>query len=128
MVWLVRILIFTILATTGVVPLPWGHSHRGMQQAELDRHREQFHWAEAADEMPRGWHWHFYGSQQSHDRAILRGNDRFAGMDLQFVEGSADLAISTFAESLDRGRCKLGATAQAVIGPKIYLQFLVLRN
>lgn len=128
MVWLVRVLIFSLLATTGVVPLPWGHSHQGMQQSELNRHHQQCHLTESTDQLPQGWHWHFCGCPKTHGVAVLPGSERFANIDSQFTECAVDLATSCFAYSLrhDISRCE--AHAQAVLGPKIYLQLLVLRN
>lgn len=130
MVWLVRILIFAILATTGVVPLPWGHSHQGMQAAELDRHREQFHFSDTLHEMPQGWHWHFHGSRQTHCRAVIHGNERLAEIGLQLVQRAVDLVtlVSTFDHSSDPGSWKLDTETRAATGPKIYLRYLVLRN
>lgn len=128
MIWIVRTLIFALLATTGVVPLPWAHSHQGMLQSELQQHREQFHLAQSSETMPQGWHWHFYGSRQVRSYAVLPSNDPFAVIGSQVVETSADLTTSPLAESFERESWKLLAETRAAFGPKIYLRLLVLRN
>ncbi len=125
---MVRILIFALLATTGVVPLPWGHSHQGMPQSELSRHHQQFHLTESTEEMPTGWHWHFYHSRKLPLLAANPMSDPLAGIGLQQVDGLASLyPLKSLQESVFSDRQPV-RFSQVALGPKIYLRLLVLRN
>lgn len=56
--WLNRILVLILILCLSRTPVPWGHSHSGMDAGQLALHLHKYHPATGKDELPKGWHWH----------------------------------------------------------------------
>lgn len=56
--WLNRILVLMLILCLSRTPVPWGHSHSGMDAGQLALHLQKYHPATGKDELPKGWHWH----------------------------------------------------------------------
>ena len=57
--WLHRILVPTLILLLSQAPIPWGHSHIGMDAGQLAVHLGRYHASTGETELPDGWHWHF---------------------------------------------------------------------
>lgn len=83
MIWLNRILVLLLMLCLSRTPIPWGHSHQGMDAQQMAVHLQQFHPATAGGELPRGWHWHFArvelatDDETGRDRALILEESRF---------------------------------------------------
>lgn len=58
MIWLNRMLVLALIPCLCHMPLPWGHSHGGMNDGQLARHLQVYHPATGEQDLPKGWHWH----------------------------------------------------------------------
>jgi hypothetical protein len=54
----IRIVVLALVLCPSRTPLPWGHSHSGMDAEELVSHLDKYHPATSKSDLPKGWHWH----------------------------------------------------------------------
>ena len=57
--WISRTLVPTLILLLCQTPIPWGHSHIGMDEGQLAVHLGKYHASTRETELPDGWHWHF---------------------------------------------------------------------
>lgn len=129
MIWLNRILVLLLMLCVSRTPIPWGHSHQGMDAQQLAVHLQQYHPATAGSELPCGWHWHLArvelatDDETGRDRAVILEECRdplliapapvHAGL-APLAGASAPISSTGF------------ASAQAVRRQQTYLRFNVL--
>lgn len=58
MAWYNRIVVLTVILCLSRVPIPWAHSHVGMNAEQLVSHLNQYHAGATENELPTEWHWH----------------------------------------------------------------------
>jgi len=68
MIWLNRFLVFMLILCLSRTPIPWGHTHDGMNAGQLASHLQKFH--PEGDELPEGWHWHLIPIELATEGAV----------------------------------------------------------
>lgn len=55
-----RLLIVLLILSASRLPLPWGHTHAGLDGPRLAEHLRQYHSTDVGVRSPQGWHLHLF--------------------------------------------------------------------
>lgn len=56
--WFTKLLVLALILCLSRIPIPWAHSHSGMDTEQLAFHLHKYHPATTESELPNGFHWH----------------------------------------------------------------------
>lgn len=122
-----RIVVLVLILCLSRTPLPWGHTHDGMDADQLAIHVRTCHPVTSERGLPRGWHWHLTpidGIMDHEVSAIVpaRSDNSLTLPTLQPAAGGGGTP------KLGSGTCcgRFLATARAVRQQKTHLRLKVL--
>ncbi len=126
-----RIIVWTLILCLSRTPLPWGHSHYGLDAEQLASHLRTYHPATSECDLPKGWHWHLTQFEvftdgdtlDRHAALLTEGSDAF-----DVSQSASDAAVFSFTDKY-RPDCLAPmnlASAQAEWHQQTYLRLSVL--
>jgi hypothetical protein len=129
--WFNRILVLALILCLSRTPIPWGHSHIGMDAEQLAVHLHKYHPATRVNELPKGWHWHLTRIERTIDEEkcqflVASLHESLAKL---LNAPMPDATISDFAEQAFPPRTPVStdiAWAHAVRQQQTYLRLNVL--
>ncbi len=97
-----KYLVIAIILQLAHIPLPWGHTHAGMDSLQLLKHLDHFHANVSSIHLPQGWHWHLFLSivEEGEDstrksQSIICPN--LTNLKMEFrIQSSESFSIPTF--------------------------------